>query len=72
MVPASDSPGRTMAKSIICSSVLAAFLWFVKSGLYQLADTVEFSSFALICCTLMALTVAAAFGWDWHEARSRR
>jgi hypothetical protein len=56
---------------IICGTVLAAFLWLVKSGLYQLADSVEFSSFAAICCTLMALTVAAAFAWDWHEGRPR-
>jgi hypothetical protein len=61
-----------MLKSVICSLVLAAFAAAVQYGLRALADSVDFSSFAAICCTLMALTVAAAFAWDRHEARSRR
>jgi hypothetical protein len=60
-----------MVENIICSTVLAAFMLGLQQALYHLADTVEFSSFALICGALMALAVAAAFGWDWHEGRPR-
>ena len=58
-----------MAKIIICSLILFAFMTALQRGLFHLADSVEFSSFAMICGTIMGLTVAAAFGWDWLEQR---
>jgi hypothetical protein len=60
-----------MAKSIICTTILTAFMLGLQQALLHLADTVEFSSFALTCGALMALTVAAAFAYDWHEGRPR-
>jgi hypothetical protein len=56
-------------KEIICSLILFVFMTALQRGLFHLADSVEFSSFAMICCTLMGLTIAAAFAWDWWEAR---
>jgi hypothetical protein len=41
----------------------------LQQALFHLADSVEFSSFAMICGAIMGLTIAAAFGWDWLERR---
>jgi hypothetical protein len=57
-----------MAKSIICSLILFVFVTALQRGLFHLADSVELSSFAMICGTIMGCTVAAAFAWDWWEA----
>jgi hypothetical protein len=52
--------------------VLGAFLWLVKSGLYSALDEYGFWPFMAICGAACALTIAAAFTWDYYEARSRR
>jgi hypothetical protein len=56
-------------KYIICSLVLGAFLWLVRSGLYSALDAYGFWPYMAICGGLTALMVCAAFAWDWHEAR---
>ena len=61
-------PGAAL-RYIICSLVLAAFLWLVKAGLYSALDAYGFWPFMAICGGLTTLTVAAAFGWDYYEAR---
>jgi hypothetical protein len=57
---------------IVCSLILAAFIWLVRAGLYAALDAYGFWPYMAICGGLNALIIAAAFGWDWHEARSRR
>jgi hypothetical protein len=56
----------------ICLSALIAVMVAIQYSLHQLAESVELSSFLLICLAIFATTVALAFAWDWHEARSRR
>ncbi len=56
-------------ETVICTLILVAFMTALQRGLFHLADSVEFSSFAMIRGTIMGLTVAAAFGWDWLERR---
>jgi hypothetical protein len=59
-------------RNIICGLILAAIVAAVQWGLRQLTDSVDVLSFLAICGGLTALMIAAAFAWDWHEARSRR
>ena len=56
-------------KIIICSLILIAFLWLVRTGLYAALDAYGFWSYMVICGVLFVLTVCAAFAWDWYEAR---
>lgn len=57
---------------IICTSILAAFIWLVRNGLYAALDAYGFWPYMAICVGLAGLTLAAAFAWDRHEARNRR
>jgi hypothetical protein len=61
--------GWAMPKSIICSLILAAFVAAARYGLHQLENSVELLSFMAICFGLTALIIAAAFAYDWWEAR---
>jgi hypothetical protein len=68
MFTASASRGPDV-RFIICSLVLAAFLWLVKNGLYSALDAYGFWPFMALCGSLTMLIIAAAFAWDRHEAR---
>jgi hypothetical protein len=54
---------------MICTAILLAFLWAVRMGLYSFLDAFGFWPFMLFCGVLTTLIIAAAFVWDWHEAR---
>jgi hypothetical protein len=69
MFRVSDSPEADV-RVIISSEVLLALLWLVRTGL-QL-DAFGFWPYMAICVGLLTAIIAAAFAWDWHEARSRR
>jgi hypothetical protein len=56
-------------KYIICSLILLGFLWTVKAGLYAALDAYGFWPFMAICGVSCALMIAAAFAWDYYEAR---
>jgi hypothetical protein len=56
----------------ICLVVLTAFLWLVRTGLLWSLDVYGFWPYMAICLGLTALIVAAAFTYDYFEARSRR
>jgi hypothetical protein len=51
---------------------LLGVILVVKNGLYAALDAYGSWPFMAICGGLTALIIAAAFAWDWHEARSRR
>jgi hypothetical protein len=57
---------------IVCTAILIGFLALVRSGLYALLDAYGFWPYMAICVGLTTLIIAAAFAWDWHEARGRR
>jgi hypothetical protein len=59
-------------RNLICSAALLGVIWLVRAGLHAALDAYGFWPYMAICVGVMLLTVAAAFGWDWHEARSRR
>jgi hypothetical protein len=56
---------------IVCSLILAAFIWLVRAGLYAALDAYGFWPYMAICVGGTALTIAAAFGWDHYEALRR-
>ncbi len=54
---------------IICTSILFAFLWLLRTGLYAALDAFGFWPYIALCVGILGLTLAAAFAWDRHEVR---
>lgn len=60
-----------MFRYFVCIGILIGFLALVKSGLYAALDAYGFGPFAVLCIGITSLVIAAAFGWDYYEARQR-
>jgi hypothetical protein len=58
-----------MLRIIICTAIMFAFLWAVRTGLFAFLDAFGFWPFMALGVVLNALIIAAAFAWDWYEAR---
>jgi hypothetical protein len=69
---ASDSRGALAMRIIVCTGILIGFLWLVRSGLYAAFDAYGLWPYMAICVGGTVLIIAAAFGWDYYETRSRR
>lgn len=57
---------------VVCLGMLIAFLESVRYGLYSFLDAFGFWPFMAFGSILIACIIAAAFGWDYYEARQRR
>jgi hypothetical protein len=68
-VPSPNGSRGARVKIIICSLILAAFLWLVRAGLDSALAAYGFWPYMIICSVSTGIIVAAAFAWDWYEAR---